>query len=226
MRPRCKAPRPVHPHVRGEHCCRAGRVAGQRGSSPRAWGTLQHPTPAQRSRRFIPTCVGNTQPTLTVAAFGPVHPHVRGEHCERRGRGLTRGGSSPRAWGTLDESRLRRLGKRFIPTCVGNTITSWSSRTRSSVHPHVRGEHNKCGLFRCVVVGSSPRAWGTRWDRNPSRRFPRFIPTCVGNTPSRKSQERLDGSSPRAWGTHPEMISTTPQHRFIPTCVGNTSCPG
>src|SRR5437763_658524 len=31
---------PVHPHMRGEHCCAACRASSAAGSSPHAWGTL------------------------------------------------------------------------------------------------------------------------------------------------------------------------------------------
>ena len=91
--------------------------------------------------------------------------------------------------------------------------------------------------------GSSPRAWGIRfqWHRVP--RLDRFIPTCVGNTMMNLAEalgmtvhphvrgeyeshardgQPQPGSSPRAWG-----IRYLPQRgkdalRFIPTCVGNT----
>ena len=135
---------------------------------------------------------------------------------------------------------------RFIPTCVGNTLSSfredmpelgsspraWGTRVRRptesaihSVHPHVRGEHEGNTLHRQLVI--------------------RFIPTCVGNTALYvQSYVPSPGSSPRAWGTrhqvllqpfdlpvHPHVrgehsidspIEST-RMRFIPTCVGNTS---
>ena len=50
----------VHPHVRGEHSARWGRLIGLGGSSPRAWGTRVHLALAPVVERFIPTCVGNT----------------------------------------------------------------------------------------------------------------------------------------------------------------------
>src|SRR5690606_22981678 len=94
------------------------------------------------------------------------------------------------------------------------------------------------------IHGSSPRVWGIHLIGLHQARAKRFIPTCVGNTPS-----RLDfcisrfGSSPRVWGiprAHPRGFVTTAVHphvcgeylariraglshpRFIPTCVGNT----
>ena len=93
---------PVHPHVRGEHALLALMAASAVGSSPRAWGTLARPS-AARSRR-------------------PVHPHVRGEHSALRSKVQPKSGSSPRAWGTPQFHQLELLARRFIPTCVGNTM--------------------------------------------------------------------------------------------------------
>jgi len=49
------------------------------GSSPRVWGTQLAMLNRPRSKRFIPTCVGNSQPRFFYAYNWPVHPHVCGE---------------------------------------------------------------------------------------------------------------------------------------------------
>ena len=114
----------------------------------------------------------------------------------------------------------------------------------SSVHPHERGEHRASDLLTINNVGSSPRAWGTRW---ASIRHPdgtRFIPTSVGNTTiivirsfshavhphergehecARRIVQRIRGSSPRAWGTRRPPFRPPATGRFIPTSVGNTA---
>ena len=93
------------------------------------------------------------------------------------------------------------------------------------------------------MLGSSPRAWGTRRHRQYQNRRPRFIPTGVGNTccPSGTGKKRpvhphgrgehystefitmrLSGSSPRAWGTPVGSVAGGVLGRFIPTGVGNT----
>ena len=52
----------VHPHMRGElRRDRAGDEPGH-GSSPHAWGTPTSVVTDVRSPRFIPTCVGNSNP--------------------------------------------------------------------------------------------------------------------------------------------------------------------
>ena len=132
---------------------------------------------------------------------------------------------------------------RFIPTCVGNSISWNASRTSVTVHPHVRGELIRRDFIFFYTSGSSPRAWGTQLLCKDHRTPPRFIPTCVGN-----SLRRLrhippipvhphvrgelgylvgrpvfpGGSSPRAWGTPAVFKTSAGQVRFIPTCVGNS----
>jgi len=175
-----------------------------------------------------------------------VHPHVRGEHKQRRDPLDLESGSSPRAWGTRPPVRLGPFAARFIPTCVGNTIVVATCPPAVTVHPHVRGEHFRSASTSARNRGSSPRAWGTPAHVAEELQAARFIPTCVGNTlgpawtwpaaavhPHVRGEHGRDkflaqadiGSSPRAWGTHftPECDSFP--CRFIPTCVGNTSPP-
>ena len=173
----------------------------------------------------------------------PVHPHVRGEHALADFSPNSTAGSSPRAWGTHDAALAATHVERFIPTCVGNTCISAPPAVPLSVHPHVRGEH-VAGSTRTVrTFGSSPRAWGTRRRGRPQAELRRFIPTCVGNTPTPTPASRattvhphvrgehaasvqmpytIVGSSPRAWGTLALNDDGTLSLRFIPTCVGNT----
>ena len=80
--------------------------------------------------------------------------------------------------------------RRFIPTCVGYTLTAtpWTELT----------------------CGSSPRAWGILLMQKTVEIYKRFIPTCVGYT--HHQQRRLDqqgGSSPRAWGIRLRVLSVS-----------------
>ena len=74
----------VHPHGRGEHIPRRAGDVPDRGSSPRAWGTLARAERELAQRRFIPTGVGNTTPTPCAPLSPSVHPHGRGEHWTAR----------------------------------------------------------------------------------------------------------------------------------------------
>ena len=94
--------------------------------------------------------------------------------------------------------------------------------------------------------GSSPHAWGTPGPGRPKGHFPRFIPTCVGNSrgprpsprrtsvhPHMRGELYVDfsdhtitfGSSPHAWGTLGIYLPAIQTGRFIPTCVGNSRMP-
>ena len=95
-----------------------------------------------------------------------------------------------------------------------------------------------------MILGSSPRAWGTAESRVVRRRCHRFIPTCVGNRRGRaetnprrpvhphvRGEQSIfclrsamrSGSSPRAWGTVAPGYPPEQRSRFIPTCVGNSA---
>ena len=153
-------------------------------------------------------------------------------------------GSSPRAWGIRRHETPSDTGRRFIPTCVGNTSRRASSAFRPSVHPHVRGEYPARVNSPVWQRGSSPRAWGILSRPGRMRQAARFIPTCVGNTSMKANMvssvavhphvrgeycwpspawKRSPGSSPRAWGIPGARRNWPGYSRFIPTCVGNTS---
>ena len=91
------------------------------GSSPRVRGTRASPRPSRRSARFIPACAGNSSNSCLCAHQSAVHPRVCGELrvILDAGRGLF--GSSPRVRGTRHPLPARRLVRRFIPACAGNS---------------------------------------------------------------------------------------------------------
>ena len=67
----------------------------------------------------------------------------------------------------------------------------------------MRGEHG-AGASPMTVTsdGSSPHAWGTRCRDAPSLRHRRFIPTCVGNTPSTAAPDDRATVHPHMRGEH------------------------
>ena len=198
---------------------------GKGGSSPRVWGILLQRLQLGFAHRFIPTCVGNTIRYPDKCTSITVHPHVCGEYI---GAGVLLFGlvwfiptcvgntASPSVSESASpvhphvcgeyESGCDRDGRRtrFIPTCVGNTyilmrqgFPHYGSSPRvwgipcqrvkltvkMAVHPHVCGEYVELQL-------------------HPAR-DQRFIPTCVGNTPSASRRTLASiGSSPRVWGIH------------------------
>ena len=219
------APRvsPVHPHVCGELMDSEGTELWCCGSSPRVWGTRIFPSSRLRSRRFIPTCVGNSHKMPSLRYATTVHPHVCGELFVRFSASTTPIGSSPRVWGTQLHETTAFPAMRFIPTCVGNSPPFHLPHSRLSVHPHVCGELSLPALSSRTWSGSSPRVWGTLTDPCLPTCLSRFIPTCVGNSRFKRPTatttpvhphvcgelriiERIigvaPGSSPRVWGTH------------------------
>ena len=138
----------------------------------------------------------------------PVHPHARGEY------GI--------------KGIVALVAARFIPTLVGNTISSSCFLTSNSVHPHARGEYVWLSVVLALTVSF------------------RFIPTLVGNTyplspalahcavhphargeyiAGSRSALAMAGSSPRSWGIPLSKVCqySFSRFRFIPTLVGNTS---
>ena len=141
--------------------------------------------------------------------------------------------------------RPDRLGcvERFIPACAGNTTAPHTTSAFSPVHPRVRGEHEVGRKAILQLVGSSPRARGTRRSHRACPRASPVHPRVRGEhnhagveqTPyhgssrvrgehvsRRDSGINVAGSSPRARGTHLVDVELIGQHRFIPACAGNT----
>ena len=209
-----------------EFPCRAFWCAcgGRYAPSLHAWGILPYLASRYVRGRFIPTCVGNTSTARGNVSLAAVHPHVRGEYPRLYAALRRQVGSSPHAWGILEQHTTAQKCLRFIPTCVGNTSEDYLKAVQDG--------------------GSSPHAWGIHAHAGAARGLPRFIPTCVGNTgrsdgpcpaasvhPHMRGEysfwpfriSAVFGSSPHAWGIPALWCKRAGMHRFIPTCVGNTN---
>ena len=128
---------------------------------------------------------------------------------------------------------------------MGNTAHHQPPATRSTVHPHARGEHESLGRLIPQPPGSSPRTWGTPSLARSERARNSVHPHARGEHFSLSSRTSPNiGSSPRTWGTHFRatrwmVCSTVHPHargehgesyandvitdRLIPTHVGNTN---
>ena len=129
-----------------------------------------------------------------------VHPHVHGELKVSELCSVLKTGSSPRAWGTLEEKTQTLARLRFIPTCMGNSVRNISSAVERSVHPHVHGELCSIDANRDITLGSSPRAWGTPYVCLSVFPSSRFIPTCMGNSVSDAYNDELAPVHPHVHG--------------------------
>ena len=196
------------------------------GSSPRVWGTPLGGLLPHGQLRFIPACVGNSSHALKTVSTCTVHPRVCGELSGWTVTPTVYAGSSPRVWGTLVYHSAHRVMMRFIPACVGNSITYCCPITNVPVHPRVCGELPSADVYPNRGVGSSPRVWGTLQVNAEIGAAARFIPACVGNSALSRAEvfglsvhprvcgelsptvetgwptQGPDGSSPRVWGTH------------------------
>ncbi len=170
----------VHPHVCGDSATATIRSSNFKGSSPRVWGQFFANSVGFSNSRFIPTCVG----TVVYIASNPrstkVHPHVCGDSRLLSISLHSSFGSSPRVWGQLLARLIRRIGLRFIPTCVGTVFLFSEITVAKKVHPHVCGDSKTQSNKSILLLGSSPRVWGQSWRGQRSIQFHRFIPTCVG----------------------------------------------
>ena len=171
----------VHPHARGERELKQATNNRSTGSSPRTWGTPLAAGEKHRSRRFIPTHVGNASGSYSNRARKSVHPHARGERFLHDLFSHGQSGSSPRTWGTQCAQSGSSPFFRFIPTHVGNASRSRWQIDAHAVHPHARGERYQSVDQWAELSGSSPRTWGTLSFEWLVTRDNRFIPTHVGN---------------------------------------------
>ena len=113
----------------------------------------------------------------------------------------------------------------------------------ASVHPHMHGEYARGITQGHRGTGSPLHAWGIRIRSASASVYPRFTPTCVGNTgyathvltmqavhPHMRGEYIFlrdggfndAGSPPHAWGIPNTLQYVCLLNRFTPTCMGNT----
>ena len=188
--------------MRGEHHAHHRHRARTAGSSPHARGTLVIHHHIDVDGGIIPACAGNTH----LHVFRPIshadHPRMRGEHCRILSRGVTRGGSSPHARGTLRHIPPPAIITGIIPACAGNTTSAHTVSCRRWDHPRMRGEHGATQVDEFVAVGSSPHARGTPMNRGVDKNHSGIIPACAGNTGISLTKADADRDHPRMRGEH------------------------
>ena len=216
-------PTSVHPRWRGEHTDESWYYLRVDGSSPLARGTRSQGRGRCARCRFIPAGAGNTHYGHAGISNLTVHPRWRGEHKVARMAGVVSAGSSPLARGTRRPRRHRHPRQRFIPAGAGNTCHQSGAPPPSAVHPRWRGEHQRQGLDRIMIGGSSPLARGTRCRPPPKRCAGRFIPAGAGNTPPAPTWSSPAAVHPRWRGEHERQgTAYFLLGWFIPAGAGNT----
>ena len=234
----------VHPRVCGELVEDVPLATPSTGSSPRVRGTPRAEPRRAGRRRFIPACAGNSYEEVLAQLLADgssprvrgtrprstprtrpraVHPRVCGELGPAAGYASALTGSSPRVRGTRRDGRRRRLRRRFIPACAGNSCTRASRARRGPVHPRVCGELELTVDSNRQPIGSSPRVRGTPGVRCGVRAaslvHPRVCGELLGHP---RFPARQDGSSPRVRGTRVRVHGIANLGRFIPACAGNS----
>ena len=239
-------PYAAHPRERREHKQTDRAPACRSGSSPRARETLGRADPRPARSRLIPASAGNTVRADRFQAHAAAHPRERGEHFRLPTRSCAAAGSSPRAQGTPPHSNPAINAARLIPASAGNTCPCAARGYSPAAHPRERGEHESQRWCLTCVIGSSPRARGTRSGRHHEPIRPRLIPASAGNTrecsraprsatahPRERGEHgtcpraaaNRSGSSPRARGTRRQREQDVRRLRLIPASAGNTTVP-
>ena len=158
--------------------------------------------PRLEPHRFIPASAGNTVVEDSCIHIIPVHPRIRGEHCEFLGIDPAGDGSSPHPRGTRLRGHRTGRAPRFIPASAGNTPRRNRVSSRGPVHPRIRGEHASTPVMLIGVNGSSPHPRGTPSRGQWSGCNDRFIPASAGNTGRACSTMTRRSVHPRIRGEH------------------------
>ena len=88
------------------------------------------------------------------------------------------------------------------PHARGTPCAAASSGRSRSVHPRMRGEHDRYAEHELARVGSSPHARGTLPGRVGPYPHVRFIPACAGNTMGGPDRLHVAAVHPRMRGEH------------------------
>ena len=134
------------------------------GSSPRLRGTRGCARHRVWRGGIIPALAGNTPRQRDRTGTRWDHPRACGEHwAELDALGLT-WGSSPRLRGTRVVAFARGHLDGIIPALAGNTNPPHSNACAERDHPRACGEHLSGVWFTPLMMGSSPRLRGTRYE--------------------------------------------------------------
>ena len=133
----------VHPHACGELIICFSAISYRIGSSPRMWGTRSCLEAEHGMGSVHPHACGELYAPPGLNRELPVHPHACGEL-----RKVPKGNAfavHPHACGELE-------------------LSVWHGKS-GAVHPHACGELVGRKFLRPRMSGSSPRMWGTHWNR-------------------------------------------------------------
>ncbi len=195
-----------------------------RGSPPRTRGAQNPPPPARRSPGITPAYAGSTDRCPGPPRHVADHPRVRGEHT-RPGRARHAGrGSPPRTRGARPPRGPHYPTHRITPAYAGSTSLFLTSRSRSSDHPRVRGEHVMHRWPGFTPHGSPPRTRGARQLLELLNDGHGITPAYAGSTSVHRAAGRPPRDPPRVRGEHrvhsvygPSLLGSPPRTRGAPS---------
>ena len=138
----------------------------------------------------------------TIGENNEDHPRVCGEHAVGFGMPGENVGSSPRMRGALCWLARERGSPGIIPAYAGSTRFPAESRSRSTDHPRVCGEHLLGMPWRVAFAGSSPRKRGAHPICMEFVCQFRIIPAYAGSTGRVLVVESWPWDHPRVCGEH------------------------
>ena len=165
--------------------------------------------PHRPGARFIPTCVGQMEPsTCAVILCAGSSPHAWGRCRQRRGCAQHPRVHPHMRGADRNTAPERQCSTRFIPTCVGQMDgDGFLYGIKFRFIPTCVGQMDGGTVLVPLTAGSSPHAWGRFTESKLCRAIQRFIPTCVGQIAACCAPGRADhGSSPHAWGRCRSLI--------------------
>ena len=183
--PHCTSPTSipvrVDPRVRRVSRTRNWLASMTKGSSPRPRGLRGKSGKWRAAVRFIPASAGSPLAVERGLQAQRVHPRVHGVSRCTVWKCCSARGSSPRPRGLHRKEAGEERLRGFIPASAGSPRKSTPVRSMTTVHPRVRGVSASTAVQAPVVVGSSPRPRGLRWQHACGTRPLRFIPASAGS---------------------------------------------
>ena len=130
------------------------------GSPPHTRGRCGFTVDFNPNQRFTPAYAGKIVSWREGVPCREVHPRIRGEDCFLVSLAGSCQGSPPH---TRGRSRLRPRGTapcRFTPAYAGKIRFRNAGRTRTKVHPRIRGEDHQASQVVLRMDGSPPHTRG------------------------------------------------------------------
>ena len=110
------------------------------------------------------------------------HPHAYGDKLDGIEQAKARAGSSPRVWGQVSVTSLKRTPSRIIPTRMGTRGNYSVATSTDEDHPHAYGDKIPDDSEEALALGSSPRVWGQDYVKILHENGTRIIPTRMGTS--------------------------------------------